>query len=145
MKIDSPWWIDDTYWYSGQKVKVKMKVHIDLPYLVQLITQEHFTLEASILVVRWCSSMSRWSLLIFRSVGRRSMSKVKYCISGIFRVGKFWLFQGLSVKTYSRVYFSLCLFLAISGRSRTQRKLNPCEKFPIYGIFSYVGEGGISV
>ena len=38
------------------------------------------------------------------------------------------------MKTYSRVYFSLCLFLAISERSRTQRKLNPREKFPIYGI-----------
>ena len=74
----------------------------------------------------------------------------KYRISGIFRGGKFWrkcrlkgvlnfhwvlfsLFQGLSVKTYSRVYFSLCLLLAISGRSRTQRKLNPRENFPIYG------------
>ena len=44
------------------------------------------------------------------------------------------LFQGLSTKTYSRVYFSLCLFLVISGRSRTQRKRNPHEKFPIYGI-----------
>ena len=74
----------------------------------------------------------------------------KYRISGIFRVGKIWrkwclegvlnfhwvlfaLFQGLSMKTYSRVYFSLCLFLVISGRSRTQRKLNPREQFPIYG------------
>ena len=38
------------------------------------------------------------------------------------------------MKTYSRVYFSLCLFLAISGRSRTQRKLNPRENFPIYGM-----------
>ena len=37
------------------------------------------------------------------------------------------------MKTYSRVYFSLCLFLAISGRSRTQQKLNPREKLPIYG------------
>ena len=41
------------------------------------------------------------------------------------------------MKTYSRVYFSLCLFLAISGRSRTQWKLNPREKFPIYGIILY--------
>ena len=74
-----------------------------------------------------------------------------YRISGIFCVGKFWrkcrlegvlnfhwvlfsLFQGLSMKTHSRVYFSLCLFLAVTGRSRTQRKLNPREKFPIYGI-----------
>ena len=39
------------------------------------------------------------------------------------------------MKMYSRVYFLLCLFLAITGRSRTQRKLNPREKFPIYGIF----------
>ena len=64
----------------------------------------------------------------------------------IFRVGKFWrkcrlqsvlnyhrvvfsLFQGLSMKTCSRVYFSLCLFLRISGRSQTQRKLSPREKY----------------
>ena len=39
------------------------------------------------------------------------------------------------MKTYSRVYFSLCLFLAISRRSRTPRKFNPREKIPIYGIF----------
>ena len=45
----------------------------------------------------------------------------------------FSLFQGLSMKKYSRVYFSLCLFSAILGRSRTQRKLNPRKKFPIYG------------
>ena len=76
-----------------------------------------------------------------------------YRIAGIFRVGKFWqkgrlegvlnfhwvlfsLFQGLSMKTYSRVYFSVCLFFAISWRSRTQRKLNPREKFPIYSILT---------
>ena len=47
----------------------------------------------------------------------------------------FSLFQGLSVKTYSRVNISLCLFLAITGRSRTQRKLNSREKFPIYGTW----------
>ena len=46
------------------------------------------------------------------------------------------LFPGLSVKTLSRVYFSLCLFLAISGISQTQQKLNPREKFPIYGTKS---------
>ena len=34
------------------------------------------------------------------------------------------------MKTYGKVYFC-CLFFAISGRSRTQRKT--CEKFPIYG------------
>ena len=32
------------------------------------------------------------------------------------------------MKTYSRVYFLLCLFLAISGRSRTKQKLNIREK-----------------
>ena len=36
------------------------------------------------------------------------------------------------MKTYSKVYFSLCLFLAISWRLRTQRKLNPQEQFLIY-------------
>ena len=41
------------------------------------------------------------------------------------------------MKTYSRVYFSLCLFLAILRRSRTQRKLNPREKFPMYGILCF--------
>ena len=81
----------------------------------------------------------------------RWTKKSVYRISGMFCVGKFWrkcrlegvlnfhrviflLFQGLSTKTYSRVYFSLCLFLAISGRSRPQRKLNPREKFSIYGM-----------
>ena len=44
----------------------------------------------------------------------------------------FLLFQGLSMKTFSRVYFSMCQFLAISGRSQTQRKLNQCEKLSIY-------------
>ena len=34
------------------------------------------------------------------------------------------------MKTYCRVYFSLCQFLTISRRSRTQRKLNPCKKIP---------------
>ena len=38
------------------------------------------------------------------------------------------------MKTYRKVYFSLCLFLAISGRLRTQRELNPRVKFPIYSI-----------
>ena len=68
-----------------------------------------------------------------------------YRISGIFCVGKFWqkwrlegvlnfhwvlfsLYQGLPMKTYSRVYFLLCLFLAISGRSRSKQKLNTREK-----------------
>ena len=79
------------------------------------------------------------------------VKRKKYRTSGFFRVGEFWrkwrlecvlnihwvlfsLFQGLSMKMYNRVYFSLCLFLAVSGRSLTQRKLNPCEKFTTYGI-----------
>ena len=41
------------------------------------------------------------------------------------------------MKTYSRVYFSLCLYLVISGRSRTQRKLNPREKLPIHGMWYF--------
>ena len=50
----------------------------------------------------------------------------------------FLLFKGLSMKIYSRVYFSLCLFLAISRRLRTQRKLNQHEKIPIYGIIQAI-------
>ena len=42
------------------------------------------------------------------------------------------------MKTYRSVNFSLCLFFAISGRSRTQRKLNLREKFPIYGTIHLV-------
>ena len=39
------------------------------------------------------------------------------------------------MKTYSRVNFSPCIYLAILGRSRIQRKLNQPEKFQIYDIF----------
>ena len=46
----------------------------------------------------------------------------------------FSLFQGLSMKTYSRVYFSLCLFLANSGRSRTQRKIKSHTKNSRYMV-----------
>ena len=56
--------------------KVKVKGHANLLHLVQLITQECFAPKASIFVSRW-SLMSRWPLLIFRSVGQRSVSKVK--------------------------------------------------------------------
>ena len=113
--------------------------------------------------------MSRWSLLIFKSVGQRSCWSVIPCaadnsrtlcprsfqlpyignisrreflakmmlVEGVFKFHwvQFSLFQILSIKTYSRVNFSLCLFLAISGRSRIQRKLNSREKFRIYGIY----------
>ena len=63
----------------------------------------------------------------------------KWHLEGVLNFHRFLflLFQGLSINKYSRVYFSLCLFLAISGRSQTQRKLNPCQKFPIYGIVCY--------
>ena len=56
--------------------KVKVKGHANLLHLVQLITPECFAPKASNLVSRW-SLMSRWPLLIFRSVGQRSVSKVK--------------------------------------------------------------------
>ena len=49
----------------------------------------------------------------------------------------FFLFQGLSMKTYSRVYFSLSLFLAISRRSQTQRKLNQRENSGYTVSFSW--------
>ena len=64
---------------------------------------------------------------------------VKFSLSPTFAI------QGLSMKTYSGVHFSQFLFLAISGRSWTQRKFNQCEKFLIYckiinfcGTFNFV-------
>ena len=57
-------------WSVGPSVAMSVSLN-----LVQLITQESFAPEASNLVGRY-SLMSRWSLLIFRSVGQRSMSKV---------------------------------------------------------------------
>ena len=59
----------------------------------------------------------------------------KWHLEGVFNFHwvLFLLFQGLSIKTFSRAYISLCLFLAISRRLWTQRKFNPLEKFPIYG------------
>ena len=56
--------------------KVKVKGHASLRHLLQLITQECFAPVASNLVGRY-SLMSTWPLLIFRSVGQRSVSKVK--------------------------------------------------------------------
>ena len=44
------------------------------------------------------------------------------------------------MKTYHKVYLSLCQFLAISGRSQTQRKVTPREKFLIYGTWSSMYE-----
>ena len=102
-----------------------------------------------------------WSKSILLSGSTQPLQKIEIIIHKIswemttvyrvFRVGKFWrkwrlercvkfhwvlfwLFQGLSMKTYNRVYFSLCLFLTISGKSRTRQKLNPREKFLIYSI-----------
>ena len=75
-------------------------------------------------------------------------------MSGIFRFRKFWrkwrlegvlnfyrvifsLFQGLSMKTHSRIYFSLCLFLAISRRSGTTLTRKKPD-IPMYGVpFKY--------
>ena len=62
-------------------------------------------------------------ILAKRTLGRR----VKFSVV-------FSLFQGLAMKMYSRVYFSLWKYLAISGRSQTQLKLNPRKKLPIYDI-----------
>ena len=69
----------------------------------------------------------------------------KYRISVIFCVGKFWrkwcsevvlkfhqvlfsLFQGLCMETYSRVYFSLCLFLEIIGGWELSKNLTHAKK-----------------
>ena len=60
---------------------------------------------------------------------------VKFSPSPIFA------FQGLSMKRYGRVYFSLCLFLVISGRSRTQLKLNP--KIPNIRYKAFVSQKNI--
>ena len=71
-----------------------------------------------------CTSIgnfSRREILAKMTLGRC----VKFSPSPIFAI---------LIEEYSMVYSSLCLFLAISGRSRTQRKLNPREKFKIYGI-----------
>ena len=80
----------------------------------------------------------RCKILYIGNFSRREFWR-KWHLEGVLNFHRviFSLFQGLSMKRYSRVYFSLCLFLAISGRSRTQRKLNPREKFPIYGIAVY--------
>ena len=81
---------------------------------------------------------------------KRGTTKL-YCISGIFSVSKFWqkmalaslegvfnfhrvwllLFKAFSMEKYNEVYFSLCHFLVILWRLRTQRKFNPHIKFSI--------------
>ena len=85
---------------------------------------------------------------------------VPYRISGIFRVGKFWrkwhlegvlnfhwvifsLFQGLSMKTYSRVYFC-CVYFGEYREIANSAKIKPTRKIPdirykgrsIYGVVS---------
>ena len=53
----------------------------------------------------------------------------------------FSLFEGIFVDyIYGRVYFSLCLILAISGRSRTQWNLNPRKNFPIYSMYHFINQ-----
>ena len=59
--------------------------------------------------------------------------KVCYFFHGVL----FSLSDWILMEIYSRVYFSLCLFLVISVRSLTQRKLNPHKNFPICGITKY--------
>ena len=105
---------------------------LPLPYggLQWIILHYHFPMEDS-----------SESFYITTSLWRTPVNYFCYgCLSTVywefFASGKFWrkwrlegglnfhwvlfsLFQEQSMKTYSRVYFSLCLFLAISGRSRT--------------------------
>ena len=74
-----------------------------------------------------------------------------YCILEIYCVGKFWrkcrlegvlniywvlfsLFHGLSMKTYSKVYFSLCLFFCDFKKVANSAKINPRKKFPMYDM-----------
>ena len=99
------------------------------------------------------SNMAAYSACItviwkkIQNPGRRHIL-LTYRMSGIFHVGKFWwkwgfqgllnfhwvlssLFQGLSMKTKSRVYFLLCLFWGFQGgTSRTQQKIKPTRKIP---------------
>ena len=110
---------------------------------------------AGIVVLTGESVLTRWICSSCSKASNASSTpgwryKVNYRILGIFRIWKFWqkwrltdalnfqwvlfsLFEGLSMKTYNRVYILLCLFLVIPGTTRTQWKLNPCENFPIYG------------
>ena len=98
--------------------------------------------------LEWYFSVSHTFTIKATSDNICVISALKLEINTIYReffcVRKFWrkwhlegfhwvlfsLFQGLSMKTYGRVYFSLCLFFAISERSGTQPKLNPREKIP---------------
>ena len=98
--------------------KVKIKGHASLLHLVQLITQERFAPEASNLVSRQ-SLMSTWPLLIFRSVGQRSVSKVKPIL---YMLGK----GGISV--LQTAIFHICigklLLLWLHTAMRARRKQN---------------------
>ena len=69
--------------------------------------------------IPYIGNFVHWKILAKTTIGRC----VKFSLSPIFPISK-----------TLHVYFSLCLFLAISGRWRTEQKLNRCEKFPIYGI-----------
>ena len=72
---------------------------------------------------------------------------IRYRISGIFGVGKFWrkwrlegvlnfhrvifsLFQGLSMKTYSRVYFFAVSIFGDFGEVANSAKIKPARKIP---------------
>ena len=66
---------------------------------------------------------------VSRNFGENNAWKVCY----IFTESYFRYFKDSQWRQIVGFIFSLCLFLAISGRSRTQRKLNPHDKFPIYG------------
>ena len=68
------------------------------------------------------SHHSRYIETITRNIGNFSrlefFAKMSFGRCVKYSLSSFTLFQGHSMKTYSRVYFLLCLFSAISGRSK---------------------------
>ena len=75
-------------------------------------------------VIPYIGNFSRREILAKMPLGRC----VKFSMSPFFTISR---------TLNEDVYFTLCLFLAILGRSRTQQKFNPREKFMIYGILWY--------
>ena len=89
------------------------------------------------------------SILISNTTTELTFITKLYCISGFFSGSKFWrkmalaslegvfnfyrvrllLLKVFSMEKYNEVYFSLCHFLAILWRLRTQQKFNPHIKF----------------
>ena len=69
-------------------------------------------------------------IIIIKYIGNFSSREnwIKWRQEGVLNFHRvlFSLFKGFSMETYSRVYFSLCLFLAISGRLQPR----PTRKIP---------------